>query len=1094
MPRNTSRHAHLSPTGLASLLLITFCLSLSWAGEHPVDVRPAPSVRYEFQFETGCDGWKPCDKTRVMLDREVTYRESKGALKASWPAGSPEQGWVERELNLTLTSDTWIALVYRRGEVPMGGFAVRFVTAHGQTFTCSGHGNPRESWGRFLLRVCFDWWAKQFCFVGPKGVSPAPGSQVVKLQIGAWPAKNVTEGACELYIDDVILFEAFGDKEIRSLFNPKSVVRPPKPCPIKFQSPKGLKHPYLVTSKEALEKGAVAYQKDPITQANVDAVRCKPVRLWIAEFIGKLTAPAPVAAPQEAEDVMGELEADDEPDEILNPEAPPPEELTDEDWKACFAKEYWPPAADPRCLERPGATCSRCARGLTYDPLRPKWHQCPRCRRRYEGLLYDNAWVMKIQRRDMGVANAAAWAYRITGEEPYGRIAKKIALGFCNALETDRRFQMGSRGASAFVLRASALMPLLDLLADTPILSEEEEALIREKFILRSIIPLFDPTPPKPIQKPKEGWFHYRPRLVGNLVGHGLKEMMWTGLASQNEDYIKSIFDSYDEAIYNGYNSEGVWWEKSIDYQIFFRAGLVMLGGLAEKLGVNLYTHVAANGNCLQRNYDSELKIVMPDNGIPSLNDGGRCGFRWGNPYRFYGDKKYHRAGEDLVPLPSYNLPVTGWCVLRSDAEEAPDQTYLMLDHGTGSGAHAHPDTMQIILYARRKYVSPDLGVASYYATGYWTWYKNPKSHNTMSPLPTAGRTLYFEHAPRIKTIDVETPVERPRRHRRTVALVRDYVVDLFRADADEEQSYTWRYHNLGSLLLRRALNADGSRWCQGYWDLRDKQALRLSALCREDTSFVNLTGLGYSPTEKMYYVAARRKSKRFLVASVIEPFLDITKDTRTAELKEQVEEVSLEEEDELLDKDVEWGEGEDPLDEHVQAEKEAKRDKSAPAPLPFEIAGQKTIRVLPLAAAEGQAAFCVEDGAGGRDFYFASYDANQTWKAEGVEVRGEIGIVLTDRQRPTDLLLLRGRQIATAGWSVEADAPASVHVYSTDEGVRIHTGPGEKVGLSLQLAGLRPAGVLLVREGSVPQQIEAEIDGEAIRFEAASDSDYVVK
>ena len=1059
-----------------------------------VDRRPEPKIHHGFEFEQGLEGWKGCGKARATLDRETTYCESKGALKLSWAWDAKDDRWVERKLDLTLTPDTWITVLYRGGDVPLGGFAIRLVANDGETYTCSGYSVPSTAWRRPLIRVCCDWWAKQFCFVGKKGV-PKPGTRVVKLQVGSWAAKTVNEGTCDLYLDGIVLFEAFGDKEVRSIFNPHGVVRPAKPCPIKFEFPKGLKHPYLVTTKEKLEQGAKAYQEDEATQLNTEAGRCKPVRLWIAEFIGKVKAPELVKAPEEAEKAMEVIEADDGPDDILNPEAPPADELTDEDWAKCFAKEFLPTPADPRYLEERGAICGKCARGLTYDPLRPKWHQCPRCRRRYEGPLYDNAWALKVQRREMATGTLAAWAYRITGDERYGRVAKKIALGFCTAFERDRRFQMGTHGASASTNRSSAMMPLLDLLADTPIVSEGEEFRIRDNFINRSIrsMSLFDPTPPKPIEEPEGGWFHYRPRLVGNLVGHALKEMMWIGLASQNEDYLKRIFDSYDEAIYNGYNSEGVWWEKSIDYQIFFRTGLEMLGGLAERIGVDLYTHVCANGNCLKKNYESELKIVMPNNLLPSLNDGGRCGFRWPNPYRWYGDRKFHRAGDDLVPLPSYNLPVTGWCALRSDAEEAQDQTYVMLDYGTGSGAHAHPDTMQFILYARRKYVSPDLGVASYYATGYWTWYKNPRSHSTMTPLPTTGHTLYFEHAPRIKVVDVETPQDRPRRHRRTVALVRDYVVDLFRADSDEEQSYTWRYHNIGTLDTRRAINADGSRWHQAYWDLRDKQALRLSALCRDGTSFGKLTGLGYSPTDKLYYVAAQRKSKRFLVPSVIEPFIDITADTRTVKLEEQVEQVTLAKEDEPLGEEPQWSEGEDPFEESLEEEKEAARDKNAPDPLPYEIVGQKTTNVLPVEAAEGQAAFCVEDGSGGRDFYFASYDAEQAWKAEDIEVRAEVAMVLTDKGKPTDILMLRGRSVSGESWKVVSDELASLHVYLDKDGIRVHTGPATKSGLTVKLGDGPPDAVFLVREEGEPSMVEAEIDEGAVQFQAAPDSDYLV-
>ena len=1080
------------------------CLAAAPAEDAPAPA-PAPKVDHWFAFETDPHGWRAAGEGTVEIENGSTYRESKGALKLSWRPGDAMNGWVERDLDLTLTPDTWLTLVYRHEGEPCGGFAVRFITSEGETFTCSGFSAPGSGWRRIIIRVCFDWWARQFCFVGPERRVLPSGTRVTKLRIGTWPLKGTgkPEGAedakRELYLDDIVLFESFGVRQTRSLFNPRGVVRSQRPCPVAFEFPRNLKHPYLITTRDALEKRAAAYRDDvedgPV-RAGFDKLYGGPVRLWIAQTIGKLKAPEPVEAPEEAEKAFDEIEADDGPDEILNPEPPPPEELSEEDWEVFFEMELVPHAADPRYLEEKANICARCARALPFDPLRPQWHQCPRCRHRYQGPAYDNVWSIQMQRRDLGLARSAAWAYRISGEDRWGRVARKIVLCYCKALESDRRFQSSTNGASAFLIGASALIPLVDLLADTPILSRQEQERMRDNFVTRAIrsASLFDPTPPSPIKEPEQGWFHYRPRWVGNLVGHALKEMMWIGVASQNEDYIRRVFDSYDEAIYNGFNSEGVWWEKSIDYQIFFRKGLVMLGGIAQKIGVNLYTHVAANGKSLRGSYDAELNIVMPNNQLPSLNDGGRVGFCGAEAYKFYGDEKYNRRGENATPLRSVNMPVTGWGVLRSDAEEARDQTYLMLDHGVGSGAHQHPDTMQIILYARRKYVSPDLGVASYHAAGYWTWYKNPRSHNTMTPLPTKGRTLYFEHAPRLKVIDVETPQDRPLRHRRTVALVRNYVVDLFRADSDEEKAFTWRHHNIGKQETRRAINPDGSRWNQAYWDLEDNQALRLSTLCREGTSFVSQTGLGYRPTDKLFYVAAQRKSRRFLVSSVIEPFIDITADSRKVEVEDEAGRMKIRGGGAVTDMDEKWPGGDDPFEERMEEEEDAKRGPNAPKPLPYEITGQKTTRILPLAAQEGQAAFCVESEGGSRDYYLAAYDAEQTWKTDALCFRGEVGMVFTEEGKPTDVLILGGRKLETPGWCVEMNVPASVHIYTAAGGLRVHTGVDTEARLIVRVAGVRPTAVVKMEEGRPGESVKAEIDGEEAAFAIREETDYLIR
>lgn len=1067
-PRLNLRGGNVLKSGVFCLVLASLALG----------ARPEPRILYQFRFESGKEGWRA--GANSTLSPGEGYRGSKASLRLRWNATSQNYAFLECELKLTLTPDTWLTFVYRRGKVACKSLRISLITDDGEKFVCRGFSAPSMSWRRLLIRISFDWWAKQFCLLNRKGRVPSPGTKVTKLIIGA--TTSVAEGSAELSIDDLFIFEAFGDREIRKLFNPRGVIRPPRPCPIEFKFPANQKHPYLITTPEAIQKTVKAYRKSKAVRKRWEQQYARPVKIWVAQFIGKLKAPGPVKPPEDAGRAEELLVAESRYDEILNPEPPPPEELTEEDWQKCFELEFKPHANDPRYLEERAAVCPRCARGLSFDPLRPKWHQCPRCKRLYKGPAYDNVWNCQMQRRDIAVAVKSAWMYRISGEERWGRLARKIALAYCEALEEDRRFQYSTRGATAFIVRPSALIPIIDLLADTPVLSNEEEFRLRDNFITRSIraSSLFDPTPPGGVKEPEGGWFHYKRSLVDNQIGHALKQMMWTGLASQNEDYIKLIFDMYDRALYNGLNEEGVWWEKSIDYQIFFRTGMIMLASLARKIGVDLIHHKAVNGNSLQKIYDAELKIVMPNNELPSLNDGGRVGFRWGEAYRFFGDKKYHRTGKDLLPLPCYNLPITGWCVLRSSAKDARDQTYLLLDYGTGSGAHAHPDTMQIILYARRKYVSPDLGVASYYAKGYWSWYKNPKSHNTMTPLPSRGKTIYFEDSPRIKIIDVETARRSRIYYRRTDALVRNYIIDLFLARSEEEQNYTWRYHNIGTLTTRTLHHPGGrARWEEAYWDIAEKQLLRLSTLCHRGTAFKRLVGFGFTPTQKLYYIAIRRRSKNLLVPAIIEPFIDLVKDTRSPDAKKQAREILSQppsEEDEELEEFFEPG--------------EQKRIEN----LPFDIAGQKRIRLLQIEMRPEQTAFCVEDDSGRMDYFLASYNADESWSVEGILFRGELAFILIEKNQPTDLLLIRGLELSVADHSVELSKPASVHLYSTADGLRIHAGEGEPAELTLRLKSSRPGAVFQMTPDGTRQKVRAEIHPDSIAFELSPSSDYLIE
>ena len=477
--------------------------------------------------------------------------------------------------------------------------------------------------------------------------------------------------------------------------------------------------------------------------------------------------------------------------------------------------------------------------------------------------------------------------------------------------------------------------------------------------------------------------------------------------------------------------------------------------------------------------------LLMPDGKLPALDDGERFPSDQGETNR--------------SPQPSCDLPAAGVCVLRSGAEDARDQTYLMLDYGGSAGEHAHDDTMQIILYARRKYLSPDLKAPRRDTPDYATWYRDALSHNTMTPLPHAGTTVYFEHAPRIKIIDVESPPGRTPRHRRTVALVRNYIVDLFRADADEEQEHAWRYHNIGLLEPRAAIEPDGAGWVHAHWDLGDGQALRLSALRREGTTFVPLTGLAEDPSKPLYYVGARRKSKTFLVPSVIEPFLDITRDTTTTTggtakaLADEATKIVTDQQDVGAEDKGEPAEP-DPVDQQIKEREKPKTSAFETVRLPFQIAGDRTLLPFKVDTQEGQAAFTVEGPGEARDYYLASYDAEQVWKTEEVEFQGEIGIVLTDQFRPTDALMVRGKLLSVGGWTIAAEALTTVHVYVADDGLRIHTGPKTQGQLSLRVRDARLGSLLLLRKGETPRPVGAEAKGDAVRFAATGSSDYLLK
>jgi hypothetical protein len=223
-------------------------------------------------------------------------------------------------------------------------------------------------------------------------------------------------------------------------------------------------------------------------------------------------------------------------------------------------------------------------------------------------------------------------------------------------------------------------------------------------------------------------------------------------------------------------------------------------------------------------------------------------------------------------------------------------------------GAHGHPDGFSFIMFANGEYLIPDLDTPDYNMKGYWTYYKNVSSHNTIvvdtnstgpepsKRYPRPGKLVVFEEGPvRIASI---TDTEGDIRFRRTFVLSADgkTVIDLYQVEADAEHTWDWLFHAIGERSTPLAVAEQkwpvrGKGWRNGYTDGSDvgvavtdepwemtwqteKQRLKLWMSGGPQTQVFAAKGLGWMPTETIDCVIARRRAKSTTFVAVYQALL----------------------------------------------------------------------------------------------------------------------------------------------------------------------------------------------------------------------------
>lgn len=140
----------------------------------------------------------------------------------------------------------------------------------------------------------------------------------------------------------------------------------------------------------------------------------------------------------------------------------------------------------------------------------------------------------------------------------------------------------------------------------------------------------------------------------------------------------------------------------------------------------------------MQRMFDYDLDVSMPDGYAPGLNDAGRTNMmaqaKMGLTY-FPERKDYQWLAtlgkEGTKPdVGSIALPFSGHVVMRSGWEL--DDRYMLFDAGPYGYGHQHEDALSFVIYAYGKYMLVDPGNYPYDSSDWRRYVLSTRAHNTI--------------------------------------------------------------------------------------------------------------------------------------------------------------------------------------------------------------------------------------------------------------------------------------------------------------------------------------------------------------------------
>jgi hypothetical protein len=436
-------------------------------------------------------------------------------------------------------------------------------------------------------------------------------------------------------------------------------------------------------------------------------------------------------------------------------------------------------------LSRDGGSCELDGARLTFDPLSPHLHTCPRCGVEFEGERHHRAWIWRyhlwLSERSIHLALLAAIGSDAALAARAGRILQLYVESYGDFPNSDNvlgpsRLFFSTYLESIWLVQLVVAAALLTLCED-PTRSTHFDRAGFDRLVDESIgiVSSFD-----------EGWSNRQVWNNAAMIAAGLWLTESGSYTVPLHPLVQMGLDGphgVRAQLVTAVGSEGLWFEAE-NYHFFALRGFLLAAELLRSAGIDLYGRAGPAGQ-LSDMFIAPLHTVLPNLTLPARGDSPygvsllqpRFAELWEIGWARTGDERIESLlchlysagappGEDQGlsdiaeqeqnrPAQHLDRSLLSWkalCWMVSTAPAASKEVwgrestvlggagvailrpgpsrYLSMECGARTSGHGHPDLAHLTLFWDRP-VLMDFGTASYVRQSLF-WYRSALAHNTV--------------------------------------------------------------------------------------------------------------------------------------------------------------------------------------------------------------------------------------------------------------------------------------------------------------------------------------------------------------------------
>lgn len=543
--------------------------------------------------------------------------------------------------------------------------------------------------------------------------------------------------------------------------------------------------------------------------------------------------------------------------------------------------------------------------GSPLTALSEKEHQCPRCKKvhtdertvaAYRTLLHDQANSAALQ---------LAWAFAVTGEQPYAAGVQRILLKLADDYpgypgrkdrwgRTGFLAQLGGRRYSQSLDEAVGVIKLAkayDLTRSAPVWNDQQRQHVEKDFLRLTADTLLYAN--RDINN-HQTWYNAGLMAIASVLGD--RELI---------DKVLTMRGGFHDQLKRSVGSDGQWYEGTMAYHNYALQAMIEIVDAGRRLGLPLHKEAR-----FRKMIEAPLQCAYPNGQFPAINDSDptfvssfSASFLWAwEVYRepvfaqahATGDLNRLRAllGPDARVAPyletrSINLADAGLAILRRG--QGPDALCVMVDHGPHGGSHGHYDKLNMVLFANGQEWLLDPGRLTYSHKEYQTWVKHSAAHNTVtlggrSQSAATGKQLWLQTEKDFTACATQCDeAYAGATLRRTLLLTDQMLVDVFEVQLPGETQIDLLTHALSEKLIPVSEQGPATPivpgTADGYPHLTGAQVRRITGPSRWDfiagskklrlwldgptqEELITCTGIGYTIDAKVPCLIRRVQGK----------------------------------------------------------------------------------------------------------------------------------------------------------------------------------------------------------------------------------------